>query len=102
MKKNASVIRTLVIFLAVVFFFSFALSRLEAGQQVQGRLLLEDTLRKTAVACYASQGFYPPNVAYMQEHYALQWDPEKYIIHYEIFASNLMPDITVLDRHYDK
>ena len=34
----------------------------------------------------------------MQNHYGLQYDAQKYQIHYEIFASNLMPDITVIEK----
>ena len=89
------------LFLVFLLFFGFGLSRLNTGQQVQGRILLEEAVRKTAVACYAAEGFYPPDIAYMQEHYGLQWNVKRYIIHYEIFASNLMPDITVLIRTYE-
>ena len=55
-------------------------------------------MRQTALACYAAEGVYPPDVAYMQEHYGLQYDESRYAVSYEIYASNLMPDITVLDK----
>lgn len=80
----------------LVWFFG-AMRRLEAGRQAQGLGQLEDALRRTAVTCYASEGFYPPTVAYMQEHYGLQYDMDQYIVHYEIFATNLMPEITVVE-----
>ena len=50
------------------------------------------------MACYAAEGFYPPDVAYMQAHYGLRFDESRFAVRYEIFASNLMPDITVLDK----
>lgn len=81
----------------VVFFLS-ALSRLEADRRAEGKQQLEEVLRRTAVSCYASEGFYPPDVAYMQEHYGLQFDEKNYIIRYERPVSNWMPDITVLER----
>ena len=81
----------------VVFFLS-ALSRLEADRKSEGKQQLEEVLRRTAVSCYASEGFYPPDVAYMQEHYGLQFDEKNYIIRYERPVSNWMPDITVLER----
>ena len=99
--KNQALFRGTLFFLVFLLLFSFALSHLDAGQQEQGRILLEDAIRKAAVACYAAEGFYPPDVAYLQEHYGLQWDSKTYVIHYEIFASNLMPDITVLVRSYE-
>jgi len=84
--------------LAVLLCFLLAVSRLEQGRQAEGKQQLEEALRRTAVACYASEGFYPPSVEYMVQHYGLQYDEQVYRVHYEIFASNLMPEITVVER----
>ena len=84
---------------AVLVCFLIALSRLGQGSREAGRQQLEETLRRTAVACYAAEGFYPPDVAYMTENYGLRYDADAYMIHYTIFASNLMPDITVVERN---
>lgn len=78
--------------------FLLAVSRLERGRQTEGKQQLEEALRRRAVSCYALEGFYPPSVDYMREHYALQYDEDAYTIRYEVIASNLMPDITVLER----
>ena len=78
--------------------FLLAVKQLEQGTDAQGKQQLEDALRRTAVACYASEGFYPPNVAYMVQHYGLQYNENMYRVHYEIFASNRMPEITVVER----
>lgn len=94
MKKYAK----LLIIAAVVLCFLLAVSRLEQGTRTEGQQQLEDVLRCTAAACYACEGFYPPDLSYMQEHYGLQYNEERYVVYYEIFASNLMPDITVLER----
>lgn len=73
------------------------LTRLDTGYHVQGKQQLEEAIRRTAVTCYASEGFYPPSLSYMKERYGLQYDQHRYEIRYEIFASNLMPEITVLE-----
>lgn len=78
--------------------FCAAVSRLEDRHRALGKQQLEQTLRRTAVSCYASEGFYPPSVEYMQTHYGLRLEDGKYVIRYERFASNMMPDITVLER----
>lgn len=91
--------RSVLLLVAVLLCFSVALSRLGQGSREAGRKQLEETLHRTAVACYASEGFYPPDVAYMTEHYGLRYDAQLYLVHYEIFASNLMPDITVVERN---
>lgn len=78
--------------------FGMSVDRLEKGRQEEGKRILTESLRRTAVACYGAEGFYPPNVSYMQTHYGLQYDEARYQIHYEIFASNLMPNITVVEK----
>ena len=60
--------------------------------------MTEDSLRRAVVSCYALEGQYPPDIAYLQDHYGLQIDMDRYRVHYEIFAENIMPDITVLER----
>ena len=90
--------RSILLLLAVLLCFLMAISRLEQGANAEGKQQVEDALRRTAVACYASEGFYPPNVDYMVQHYGLQYDEDAYRVHYEIFASNLMPEITVVER----
>ncbi|MDR1962003.1 MAG: hypothetical protein LBQ16_06945 [Gracilibacteraceae bacterium] len=53
---------------------------------------------QAAVHCYALEGEYPPNVRYLHDHYGLRLDRD-YVYHYEAFASNIMPDITVLPKN---
>ena len=90
--------RSLILLLAVALLFFGAMQRMEASRRTAGKQQLETALRRAAVSCYASEGFYPPDVAYLQEHYGLQFDEETYIVHYELLASNWMPEITVLER----
>lgn len=84
--------------LAAAVFFLGSVSRLEESRRREGRQQLEITLQRIAVSCYASEGFYPPDIAYMQQHYGLRFDEESYVIHYQLTASNWMPEITVLER----
>ena len=41
---------------------------------------------------------YPPTVDYLQEHYGVQIDQDRYTVRYSVFAENRMPDITVLEN----
>ena len=89
--------RSLILLLAAGLFFLSAVSRLEDDRRAVGKQQLETVLRQTAVSCYALEGAYPPSVDYMKEHYGLTYDDSRYTVHYSVFASNLMPEITVLD-----
>jgi len=91
-------LRSMFVALLAVLCFLVAVVRLERGRQEEGLGQLENALRRAAVSCYAAEGFYPPDVDYMRQRYTLQWDETRYVVHYERFASNLMPDITVLEK----
>lgn len=82
--------------LVLVWFFA-ALGNLAQGSGEEARLRLEDALRRAAVACYAAEGVYPPDLDYLTAHYGVQADESRFAVHYEIFADNLMPNITVLE-----
>lgn len=82
----------------ILLFFLSALNNLSAGNGKEGKDQLEQALKRCAVTCYATEGIYPPDVEYMKEHYGIQIDEERYVVVYDIFAENLMPDITVLDK----
>ena len=83
---------------AVFVCFIAAVSGVEQDRRAAGKQQLEDVLRRTAVVCYAAEGFYPPDLDYMKQHYGLCYDETQYAVYYEAFASNLMPEITVLDK----
>lgn len=83
--------------LCIGLLFRTALLRLDDGQGEEGRRQLEESVRRAAVACYAAEGIYPPDLAYLQAHYGLQVDEEHYSVFYDGFAENLMPEITVLE-----
>ena len=86
----------LVLGFAVLFLSS--LNQLDASQEDMGREQLQAAIRRAAVACYAAEGFYPPTIAYLQQHYGIQIDESRYIVFYEVFGENLMPEITVLRK----
>lgn len=52
----------------------------------------------SAIQCYAVEGAYPPNMTYLEENYGLLVDHAQYVISYECFASNVLPDVRVLSR----
>jgi len=87
----------LAVLIAVCLCFFNGLHNLDQGQTETGLQQLEDSLRRAAVACYAAEGVYPPTLDYLQTRYGIQIDSSRYAVFYEIFAENLMPDITVVE-----
>lgn len=99
--KNHRILRRMLSALAVLIVvacFFAALRNLRSGHGEAGRQQLETALRRAAVACYAAEGVYPPNLDALTAHSGVQIDEAHYAVFYEIFADNLMPDITVLEK----
>ena len=60
--------------------------------------LVEDAVRRAAVTCYAVEGAYPAGIDYLMQHYGLVYDDDSYLVIYDAFASNIMPEIRVIER----
>ena len=75
----------------------FGLRQTEVSSKSEGLRVLEDSVRRAVVTCYAVEGRYPDSLKYIEEHYGIHVDRTKYIVHYSIFASNIMPDIAVME-----
>ena len=83
---------------ALLLCFLSAVSNLTQGRSQEDKQRLEDVLKESAVSCYSVEGFYPPDLTYLEEHYGLQIDKRRFVVHYTAIAENLMPDITVLEK----
>lgn len=68
------------------------------ARKAQGESLnaLREAVRRASVQCYAIEGRYPPSVEYLEEHYGISIDRDSYYVFYDGWASNVMPDITIL------
>ena len=100
-KINGKAVLFTVLVALIIVVFLVALTNLEDGHRKEGKEQLEAAIRRSAVACYAAEGIYPPSVEYLVEHYGIQIDSGKYIVMYDVFAENLMPEITVLEKAYE-
>lgn len=87
--------------LALVLVLFSAATGLNEDRSKQEKENLERTLNRAAVACYSIEGAYPPSVEYLTENYRVRYDTDKYTVKYELYASNLMPSITVLENSED-
>lgn len=99
-KRNGLLSGILMPVLAVVILLCFlsGLANLTQGRADEDKQRLEDVIRRAAVACYAAEGMYPPNLEYLEAHYGIQIDHNRYVVDYISIAENLMPDITVLEK----
>lgn len=92
----ASTVVGVLAILFMVAFVAYGISSAASAADDAGLITAEESIRRAAVSCYAIEGVYPPDYAYLKAHYGVRVDETRYTVIYEVFASNRMPDITVL------
>ncbi|MDR2932451.1 MAG: hypothetical protein LBV27_05020 [Oscillospiraceae bacterium] len=90
------------IVLAAILIMNKGLDALGMRTEYEQLEAARNAINRAAVQCYALEGQYPPNVQYLVDNYGLRVDGEKYVIHYQAFASNIMPDIDVIPKDLSK
>lgn len=91
-------ILSLAVFAAVIFLFLFGVSALSEKADAQELTTLTNALNRSITRCYTLEGSYPPSVAYLVENYGLTYDEDRFYIDYHLIGSNIMPDVTVIDK----
>ena len=88
-------IMSALIMFGMILFTLTAVSAIERDSRAGGLQRAENAVRSAVMACYAGEGVYPPSLEYLEENYGLSIDSRVYTVHYNAFARNIMPDITV-------
>lgn len=95
MKKNKFHIFSIIVFVLLISYLLFGVESAKNSTDEEKHLILIDAINRSAVQCYAIEGYYPPDIEYLEKNYGLVVDHDKYIISYSVFASNIMPQIEV-------
>lgn len=64
----------------------------------QGAQALRQAVLEAAVQCYAVEGKYPDTLDRLEREYGVQINHARYIVTYDVYASNQLPDVQVLPR----
>lgn len=95
-KFFAGCVLSLTFFSAVTGLFLNGMETFAKRAEAEGAQTLRSAIQHACVQCYAIEGRYPPNIQYLTEAYGIQIDETRYDVFYSGFASNVMPDITVI------
>ncbi|MBD5293158.1 MAG: hypothetical protein HDS23_07990 [Bacteroides sp.] len=63
----------------------------------EGLRMAEEAVNRAVVSCYSLEGVYPASYEDLKAKSGLAIDEEKYAVFYDIFASNIRPDVTVIE-----
>lgn len=97
-RREIAIVLLTVLLLAGVWLAVSGMDRANSERQTQ---FVYDAVRNAALTCYAVEGAYPENLQYRREHYGLAYDQTRYLVTYDAFASNLMPEIYVVEVEAD-
>lgn len=92
-----SILAAVLFFAAVLAIIVSALGNAAEASDAEQLKTAESAVRRAAVTCYALEGSYPPSYDYIKENYGISVDEDKFIVHYDIFASNIMPYIMITE-----
>ncbi len=89
---------SILFFVGVILVFIVLVSRFSGKSAARQKEILTEALNRDIVHCYSVEGIYPPSLEYIEEHYGLSYDHSRFIVDYESIGSNLMPNVTVIER----
>ncbi len=87
-----------IIFCLVLTWFFMAVSSTENASRTQQLEAVKRSVENGITLCYSIEGAYPESLEYLSENYGVHYDTERYIVHYNCFAANVRPSVTVVEK----
>ena len=88
----------ILLFAAILVLAYLGMSGVTRTTEAERLKSVQTAVTRAVVQYYALEGQYPSSLDVLEERYGLTIDHDKYLVDYQAFAANLMPDITVLER----
>jgi hypothetical protein len=92
---------TIALFAAIAVFAFVVLDRAAASSEEEALNAVRESITRAILSCYAYEGVYPDSIEYLEQHYNLIIDRDRYLIFYSKIGDNLMPNIQVSRREAD-
>lgn len=84
-------------FIVVIAVFLVGISFIASTSSKDQTQILTDAVNKDIIHCYAVEGYYPPSLKYIEDHYGLTYDKSRYLVDYVPVGDNIMPSVTILE-----
>ena len=86
-------------FIAIIIAFLLGISFISSTSSKDQKQVLTDAVSRDIIHCYAVEGYYPPSLTYIENHYGLTYDKSRYIVDYVPVGDNIMPSVTIVEIH---
>ncbi len=87
-----------IIFCAVVVWFAAAVGSAGGATRAGQLEAVRKSVENGITLCYSIEGAYPESLDYLTENYGLNYDSQRYVIHYDCFAANVRPSVTIVEK----
>ena len=84
-------------FVIIIAIFLVGISFIASTSSKDQKDILTDAVSKDIIHCYAVEGYYPPSLKYIEDHYGLTYDKSKYMVDYVPIGDNIMPSVTIVE-----
>lgn len=88
----------ILLFAALIVWLVLALGNASQVSDEERLLQVKQSVENGITLCYATEGAYPASLDYLTESYGVVIDEGRFLVHYECFASNVRPTVTVIQR----
>lgn len=88
----------LLLCLAAIIFLWFSADRMSAENTAHEKEIVSTALTRSLTQCYALEGFYPPDLDYLCDHYGFTYNQNHFFIDYQYIGGNLRPDVTIIEK----
>ena len=100
-KRNRKDIMLAVLMAALLICIVMLVSQVDTSSSGAQTQFVQDAVRNAALTCYAVEGTYPGDLSYLRENYGLAYDESRYMVYYDAFGANVVPEIYVTEVEAD-
>lgn len=87
---------SVLLFLAILLGFIYGIGETTQQTLQEQQRNLETAVEQSLLQCYVIEGRYPQSLTYLEEHYGISYDKERFYVDYRIYGTNMRPEIEVL------
>ena len=96
--RAVTVVLGAVLFAVMILWLVLALGNASRASESERLAQVKQSVENGITLCYATEGAYPESLEYLTQSYGVVYDKSRYLVHYERFAANVRPTVTVIRR----
>lgn len=93
-----SMILSILLLGALMLVMMFGTRTVTSSATRESKRIAEEAIHRALITCYAAEGTYPASYEYLEKHYGLHIDEEKYYVRYSMFAENVLPNVELIEK----